>query len=157
MNRSSLLTCLSLAAALSVGPISARSAAQSSDETSIRTAIQSQADAWNRADIPGFMQTYENSPDTTFIGQKLRKGYEPILQRYKQSYTNPEQMGKLTFSDLDIRLLPSGCGRSDIALVTGKFHLQRTAHGEAAKDDGVFSLVWRKGPHGWKIILDHTS
>jgi uncharacterized protein (TIGR02246 family) len=130
---------------------------EQSDEAEIRAAIQSQADAWNRADIPAFMQTYEDSPDTTFIGQKLRKGYEPILQRYKQSYTSREQMGALTFSDIDIRVLPSGCGKSEIALVTGKFHLDRREHGEAAKDDGIFSLVWRKGPHGWKIILDHTS
>lgn len=127
------------------------------DEAAIRTAIQSQVDAWNRADIPAFMQTYENSPDTTFIGLTVRKGYEPILQRYRQSYTTREQMGTLKFSDLDIRLLPSGCGKSEVALVTGKFHLDRTTRGEAKKDDGIFSLVWRKGPQGWKIILDHTS
>lgn len=66
-------------------------------------------------------------------------------------------MGTLTFNDIDIRLLPSGCGKSEIAVVTGKFHLARKAHGEAAKDDGIFSLVWRKGSNGWKIILDHTS
>ena len=66
-------------------------------------------------------------------------------------------MGTLIFSNIEIRLLPSGCGKSEIALVTGNFHLQRTTHGEAAKDDGIFSLVWRKGSHGWKIILDHTS
>jgi ketosteroid isomerase-like protein len=131
--------------------------AQSADDAQIRAAIKTQTDAWNRADIPAFMQTYEDSPDTTFIGQKLRKGYKPILERYKQSYTSREQMGTLSFSDVDIRLMPSGCGKSEIALVTGKFHLDRTQHGEAAKDDGIFSLVWRKGPHGWKIILDHTS
>jgi len=157
MNRSALLIWLILAFAGLSCPAAAQSAAQSADETAIRAAIQTQADAWNRADIPAFMQTYENSPETTFIGQNLRKGYEPILQRYTQSYKNPEQMGKLTFSDIDIRLLPSGCGHSEIALVTGKFHLQRTAHGEAAKDNGIFSLVWRKGPQGWKIVLDHTS
>ena len=157
MIRSTIPIWLALAVTLSTSPISAQSAATSSDEVAIRAAIQSQADSWNHADIPAFMQTYEDSPETTFIGQKLRKGYEPILQRYKQSYTSPEQMGKLTFSDVDIRLLPSGCGHSEIALVTGKFHLDRTAHGEATKDDGIFSLVWRKGPHGWKIILDHTS
>ncbi len=127
------------------------------DETEIRAAIKAQADAWNRADIPAFMQTYEDSPDTTFIGLTLRKGYQPIRERYMLNYTTPEQMGKLTFNDLDIRLLPSGCGKSEIALVTGKFHLERTAKGDAKKDDGIFSLVWRKGPHGWKIILDHTS
>lgn len=127
------------------------------DEAQIRAAIKAQTDAWNRADIPAFMQSYEDSPDTTFIGLTLRKGYQPILQRYQQSYSSREQMGTLTFKDIDVRLLPSGCGKTELALVTGKFHLDRTAHGAAAKDDGIFSLVWRKGPHGWKIILDHTS
>ena len=45
----------------------------------------------------------------------------------------------------------------EYAVVTGTFHLERTAKGEAKKDDGIFSLVWRKGPQGWKILLDHTS
>jgi ketosteroid isomerase-like protein len=127
------------------------------DQKAIEAAIAAQADAWNRADIPTFMQSYENSPETTFIGAKLRKGYGPILERYKQSYTTAEQMGKLTFADLDIRLLPSSSGAVEYAVVTGSFHLERAAHGEAKKDDGIFSLVWRKGPQGWKIILDHTS
>jgi ketosteroid isomerase-like protein len=132
-------------------------AAQGPDETAIRAAIQAQADAWNHADIPAFMQAYEDSPDTTFIGLTLRKGFQPILQRYRENYTTREQMGVLTFNDLDVRLLPSGCGKTEIALVTGKFHLERAAKGEAKKDDGIFSLVWRKGPKGWKIVLDHTS
>ena len=126
-------------------------------ELAIRSTLAEQAEAWNRADVDAFMQSYEDSPETTFIGTSLRKGYQPILERYKKGYTTPEQMGKLTFSDLDVRLLPGACGKSELALVTGKFHLQRTAKGEATKDDGIFSLVWRKGPKGWKIILDHTS
>jgi ketosteroid isomerase-like protein len=158
MKRALITICLTLFWFGSNSPAVAQDpSAHSSDEAGIRAAIKTQADAWNRADIPAFMQTYEDSPDTTFIGQKLRKGYQPILERYKQSYTTREQMGTLTFSDLEIRLLSSGCGKSEIALVTGKFHLDRTEHGEAAKDDGIFSLVWRKGLHGWKIILDHTS
>jgi uncharacterized protein (TIGR02246 family) len=127
------------------------------DETKIRDLMTAQTAAWNRGDIPGFMQTYENSPETTFIGTQLRKGYQPILERYKQSYSNPAQMGTLTFSDIDVRLLPGACGKKELALVTGKFHLQRSEKGAATKDDGIFSLVWRKGPQGWKIILDHTS
>lgn len=147
---------------LAIAPVSRTQTSQegsaaATDEAQIRAAIKSQTDAWNRADIPAFMQAYEDSPETTFIGLTLRKGYQPILQRYQQNYTTREQMGTLTFSDIDIRLLPSGCGKTELALVTGKFHLDRTAHGEAKKDDGIFSLVWRKGSHGWKIILDHTS
>ena len=156
MKRASLL-CLVLVLTQIVAAQATRATAQEPDGAQIRSAIKAQTDAWNRADIPTFMQAYENSPDTTFIGLTLRKGYEPILKRYQQSYTNREQMGTLTFTDIDVRLLPSGCGKSEIALVTGKFHLARTAHGTATKDDGIFSLVWRKGPRGWKIVLDHTS
>ena len=137
--------------------LSAPAQSANADETAIRAAIAAQTDAWNRADIPGFMQAYEDSPDTTFIGLTLRKGFAPISERYRQSYTNREQMGTLTFKELEVRLLPCSCGKTEFAVVTGKFHLDRTAHGDAAKDDGIFSLVWRKGPHGWKIVLDHTS
>jgi ketosteroid isomerase-like protein len=127
------------------------------DQAAIRSALDAQTAAWNRADIPAFMQSYEDSPDTTFIGATLRKGYGPILERYKTNYTTKEQMGTLSFGDLEIRLLPCSCGSVEYAVVTGKFHLERSAKGEAKKDDGIFSLVWRKGPNGWKIVLDHTS
>ncbi|MGA2537287.1 MAG: nuclear transport factor 2 family protein [Terracidiphilus sp.] len=127
------------------------------DEAAIRAAIAAQAAAWNRADIPAFMQTYENSPDTTFIGAELHKGYGPILERYTKSYSTSEQMGKLTFTNIEVRLLTGSCATPEFAVVTGNFHLERTAKGEAKKDDGIFSLIWRKGPQGWKIILDHTS
>jgi ketosteroid isomerase-like protein len=139
------------------GGFVARAQSPAEDEAAIRAAMKAQAEAWNRADIPAFMQEYEDSPDTTFIGLTLRKGYQPILKRYQENYTTREQMGVLTFNDLDVRLLPSGCGKAEIALVTGKFHLERAAKSEAKKDDGIFSLVWRKGPQGWKIVLDHTS
>ena len=136
-------------------PIAAQNAAQ--DQAAVRAAMQAQTDAWNRGDIPAFMQTYEDSDDTTFVGLTVRKGYQLILKRYQENYTTREQMGTLSFSDLDVRLLPGGCGKNEIALVTGKFHLERTAHGAAKKDDGIFSLVWRNSPQGWKIVLDHTS
>jgi ketosteroid isomerase-like protein len=157
MKRVFLLVWLCLCSGLANGAKAPSAAPQVPDEALIRTAIKAQADAWNRADIPAFMTAYENSPDTTFIGLTLRKGFQPILKRYQQNYTTREQMGTLTFNDLDVRLLPGRCGKAEIALVTGRFHLERAAKGEAKKDDGIFSLVWRKGPQGWKIVLDHTS
>ncbi|HUB29706.1 MAG TPA: nuclear transport factor 2 family protein [Terracidiphilus sp.] len=127
------------------------------EKAALMTAMDAQVAAWNRADIPAFMQEYEDSDDTTFVGAQVRKGYQLILKRYEENYTTREQMGTLSFHDVDVRLLPDACGKAEIALMTGKFHLERTAHGAAAKDDGIFSLVWRKGPQGWKIVLDHTS
>jgi uncharacterized protein (TIGR02246 family) len=130
---------------------------QAADESAIRAAIAAQVAAWNRGDIPAFMQAYEDRPETTFIGTTLRKGYQPILERYQKAYSTLAQMGTLTFSDLEVRLLTASCGQTEFAVVTGRFHLQRSEKGEATKDDGIFSLVWRKGDHGWKILLDHTS
>ena len=157
MRRVFLSLSLALVLLSNGSAVYAQNAASAAEETAIRNAVKSQSEAWNRGDIPGFMQAYEDSEQTTFIGLTLRKGYQPIRQRYEAAYTTPEQMGRLTFNDLDVRLLPSSCGATEYAVVTGKFHLDRTQKGEAKKDDGIFSLVWRKGPQGWKIILDHTS
>jgi uncharacterized protein (TIGR02246 family) len=127
------------------------------DEAAIRAAMAAQVAAWNKGDVATFMQSYENSPDTTFVDTSVHKGYEPILKRYEANYANAAQMGTLTFSNLEVRLLPGSCGAVEYAVVTGNFHLDRTQKGAATKDDGIFSLVWHKGPDGWKIVLDHSS
>jgi ketosteroid isomerase-like protein len=127
------------------------------DEAAIRAAMAAQAAAWNRGNITVFMAPYENSPETTFIGSTVRKGYGPILDRYKQAYTSRAQMGTLSFTDIEVRLLEGSCGKAEFAVVTGHFHLERDARGDGKKDDGIFSLVWRNGANGWKIVLDHTS
>ncbi|MFP5235382.1 MAG: YybH family protein [Acidobacteriota bacterium] len=131
--------------------------AQNGAEAAIRAVLTAQEAAWNRGDIKTFMQGYENSPQTTFIGAEVRHGYEPILRRYLEAYTSRAQMGTLTFSDVAVRPLPASCGAVEYAIVTGRFHLERSEKGSAKKDDGVFSLVWHKGAGGWKIVLDHTS
>jgi len=147
---------LFLITALSHGGVAAR-AQSGGEEAEIRATLAAQTAAWNRADIPAFMQAYENSPDTTFIGSTIRKGYGPILESYSRAYSTPAQMGTLTFDHLEVRLLRGSCGPAEFAVVTGNFHLERSAKGTAKQDDGVFSLVWQKGPKGWKIIADHSS
>lgn len=156
MRRVLVLVCVWLVMMMAA-PAQGGSGAQSADEAQIRAAIQQQVEAWNRGDIPAFMHSYEKSPETTFIGTNIGKGFDRIVERYRKAYANPEQMGKLTFSDLEVRLLPGTCGKTEFAVVTGRFHLDRAQKGEAKKDDGIFSLVWRKGAGGWKIVLDHTS
>lgn len=132
-------------------------AAPSDDPATIRKAMTDQALAWNRGDINGFMQAYENSPDTTFIGSQIGRGYERILHRYQEAYANSDQMGQLTYSQIEVRMLPSKCGAPEYAVVTGQFHLERKERGSAIKDDGIYSLLWHRTQSGWKIMLDHTS
>lgn len=108
--------------------------------------------AWNRGDLPAFASYYEDSPETTFMGREVvRGGTAAILQRYRKSYPTREAMGTLTFSEIVIRPLADG-----VALVTGKFALQRTKEG-GGDASGRYTLVLRRTPSGWKIIHDHTS
>jgi uncharacterized protein (TIGR02246 family) len=136
---------------------SARGAAPGDDAAAIRQVMGQQAAAWNRGDVVEFMRSYKDAPDTTFIGTGVRKGYRTILESYRKHYATKEQMGRLTYSELDVRLLPDAHGEVRYAAMTGRFHLDRTARGEAGQDDGVFSLLWEKTADGWKIIMDHTS
>lgn len=131
--------------------------AATDDAAAIRQALAEQQAAWNRGDVDTFMHGYKDAPDTTFVGSTVRKGYGAILASYRKHYANKAQMGRLTFSDVDVRLLPCVEGDVHYAVVTGRFHLDRSEHGEVAQDDGVYSLLWEKTAKGWKIVLDHSS
>ncbi len=122
-----------------------------SAEDAIRQVLGDQVSAWNRGDIVTFMHGYDDSPQTTFIGKSVEHGYAMILARYQRSYSSPEAMGHLDFSDLDVRMLGL-----EHAVVTGHFHLTRSAAG-GGDASGNFSLIFEKKGAGWKIILDHTS
>ena len=118
-------------------------------EGEIRAVLDEQVAAWNRGDIPGFMKGYWNSEKLTFSGANgVRRGWQSVKERYRQSYPDRAAMGKLTFSELEIT--PLG---SDAALVLGRWQLERAAD----RPGGVFTLVMRRFPAGWRIIHDHTS
>jgi len=132
----------------------AASSAQSnkSDTTSeaaIRAVLDAQRDAWNRGNIEGYMDGYNRSPNTEFVGgDNISRGWQTVLDRYKKNYNSREKMGMLTFSDLEITMLSK-----DAALVLGRLRLKR------ANDEphGIFTLLFRKTKTGWKIVHDHSS
>jgi ketosteroid isomerase-like protein len=117
----------------------------------LRALLDRQAADWNRGDIGAFMQGYEDSEETTFVGRTVVKGYQGVLRRYRERYPTRQAMGTLRFSDIEIRLLGG-----DYACATGRFHLERVASA-GGRASGLFSLILRKTPQGWKIIHDHTS
>jgi len=113
--------------------------------------LVSQVEAWNQGQIEGFMQGYWHSPELTFFsGGTVTKGWEPTLQRYRQRYQGQgKEMGHLDFQDLNIDL----AGRR-AAVVTGKWQLTMS---DGKTPHGLFTLVVKKMPAGWKIVHDHTS
>src|SRR5437879_3390271 len=118
-------------------------------EGAIRAVLDLQRDAWNHGDIDGYMDGYDRSLDTVFVsGDRINRGWQMVLDRYKKSYDSREKMGQLTFSDVEITMLSK-----DAAAVLGRWRLKR------ANDEphGTFTLLFRKTKTGWKIVHDHTS
>ena len=117
----------------------------------VEQVLRRQQDAWNRHDLEAFMSGYWKSADLTFFsGAEKTSGWEATLERYRKKYQSEgQEMGQLEFFDLNIQELSA-----DAAFVRGAFHLAmpdgRTRH-------GLFTLIFRKFPDGWKIVHDHTS
>ncbi len=119
------------------------------DAVRIHAVLDAQVAAWNRGDVAAFMQGYWNSPDVEFVGANgITRGWRRVLDRYHKAYPDRAAMGHLDFSDIEVQSLGP-----DAALVVGQFHLQR----QNDAPSGVFTLIFRKFPDGWKIIHDHTS
>ncbi|MBV8550942.1 MAG: nuclear transport factor 2 family protein [Acidobacteriaceae bacterium] len=111
--------------------------------------LTAQAQAWNAGDIPAFMRSY--AEDCIFVGKQVLHGKAALRDRYEKAYSSRAAMGKLTFSNLNIRPLDG-----NVAVVTGEWRLERSpAAGGVA--GGVFSLVWQLKDARWQIVLDHTT
>lgn len=127
----------------------AQTATDSRSQSAIRAVLDAQAAAWNRGDIEGYMNGYDRSPNTEFVGaDSITRGWQDVLDRYKKRYDTREKMGMLAFSDLEITMLSK-----DAALVLGRWRLKR------ANDEphGTFTLLFRKRKAGWRIVHDHSS
>jgi beta-aspartyl-peptidase (threonine type) len=125
--------------------------ANDADRVAIRKVIEDQQTAWNRHDLEGFMAGYWNSPDLTFFsGAHESKGWQAALDRYKKSYQSAgHEMGKLEFANLRIEMLGP-----EAAFVRGEFHLTMS---DGKTPHGLFTLIFRKFPEGWKIVHDHSA
>src|ERR1700690_258390 len=125
--------------------------AREAGSVAIRRVIEAQQAAWNRHDLEGFMSGYWNSPELTFFsGAHESQGWQAALDRYKKTYQGAgHEMGKLEFSNLRIEMLGPNAG-----FVRGEFHLTMR---DGKTPHGLFTLVFRRFPDGWKIVHDHSA
>jgi ketosteroid isomerase-like protein len=115
----------------------------------IRAVMSAQVAAWNRGDIDGFMDGYARSQATEFVsGDKMTRGWQVVRDRYRKKYDAREKMGRLAFSDIKITPLSA-----DAAIVLGRWQLVR----QRDRPHGIFTLLFRRTPAGWRIVHDHTS
>jgi hypothetical protein len=145
MKRLILLTFLF--ASLSVA--AQKKGAARGDEAAVRAVLGKQVAAWNRGDIPGFMEGYWKSDSLMFIGSKgLKWGWQKTLEGYQKGYPDTATMGKLSFDLLVVKQLSK-----EYFFVVGKWHLARSI-GDVG---GHYDLLFRKVKGRWVIVSDHTS
>jgi ketosteroid isomerase-like protein len=120
------------------------------EQAAVKKVLDDQVVAWNKGDLERFMAGYWKSDKLSFFsGDKKTVGWQATLDRYRKRYqADGKEMGKLSFEELSIELL----GESH-ALVRGRFRLQLGKESPT----GIFTLVLRKLPEGWRVVHDHTS
>ena len=133
-----------------VAPADGASTVLRSGEDAIKQVLNDQVAAWNKGDLEGFMQGYWKSPELTFFsGGNKTQGWQATMERYVKRYRSEgKEMGQLTFSDIQVEMLGP-----DSAVVRGRFQLVISKD----KPTGLFTLVFKRLPEGWRIVHDHTS
>lgn len=112
--------------------------------------LTQQAEAWNQGDLTRFVASY--APHCTIVGRDISElTRAQVLAHYRQKYSSPRIMGKLTFSGLTVHPVAPR-----VVTVTGHWHLDRLPDA-GGPVGGVFSLVCERVGEAWQIILDHTS
>ncbi len=116
----------------------------------IESLLDVQKATWNRGDLDTYMKYYWNSEALTFqSGAQRLQGWKALLARYQKNYGGDNgDMGSLDFTDLMIRVL-SG----EHAYVLGRWKVVQ----KGVAREGVFTLILKRMPDGWRIIHDHTS
>jgi len=123
--------------------------ANSADLNACLAVLDAQAEAWNEGDLDAFLAGYAPITELVFAGPgDVRVGYEALVQRFRDRYSDRAAMGRLIFADTELE--PQG---ADHVRVSGTWLLERS-------DDrpwGRYVLVMRRFTEGWRIVLDYTS
>ena len=117
----------------------------------VRAVLDRQVADWNKGDLEAFLTGYWNSPKVVFqSGGQRHVGWSAMRDRYRRRYqAEGKAMGQLEFSALEIEPLCNGA-----ILARGDWRLTMP---DGTKPGGLFTLIFRRFPEGWKIVHDHTS
>lgn len=117
----------------------------------IRAVLDRQVADWNRGDLDGFAASYWKSPELVFqSGGDRSLGWQAMRERYRKRYqAEGKAMGRLEFTELEVR--PVG---ADAGYAFGRWTLTMP---DGSQPTGLFTVLLRRLPEGWRIVHDHTS
>jgi ketosteroid isomerase-like protein len=121
------------------------------DVPEIRALLDRQVADWNRKDLDGFLAGYWDSPKVVFLsGGERSEGFAAMRDRYRRNYqADGKEMGTLKFSGVEVERLGT-----DSAFARGRWELTKS---DGTHPGGLFTLILKKLPEGWRIVHDHTS
>jgi ketosteroid isomerase-like protein len=119
------------------------------DIASIRGIMEMQEKAWSNNDIEGFMEGYQKSDSIVYFGGDgvIRRGYQAMLDSYKERYPTKADTGTLKFTLHNISKI-----NDDAYWVMGEYHLTR----EVGDANGTFMIIFKRINGEWKIVGDSS-
>jgi len=126
-------------------PVAAQAPA---DTSGLIAVMQKSAADWNKGDLAGFMESYDDSATMMFRHGLI--GKDSMMIHYRQAYFKEgAARQQLSFDQFKITSLAG-----NYVLLTGRFTLEGN---KMPTLSGWFSLVCVHTQKGWKILHDHTS
>lgn len=105
--------------------------------------------SWNEGNIDDALEIYKKSSETQLISESVIKGYAQIVKFWKESYPEKEDMGTMTFSNIEVKQLSNR-----YAMAVGKWNLTNVKN----QTGGIFTVLFEKTDRGeWKAVVDHTT
>lgn len=119
-------------------------------EAGIRALINQLQVDWNGGDMTAYLDAYWNNADFSLMfGDKAVRGWQPVSDMFRSTWTTEEAMGNFQTSNVEVRFTGT-----DLAIASGGFeHVFPTE-----TIVGSFTHVFRRFEDGrWLIIHEHTS
>lgn len=107
------------------------------------------SDAWNRHDLDGYLDAFWRSDALVVVveGEAVH-GWNLLSKAFHGGYPNPSEMGSLTLDRVQVQMLAV-----DLAEVLD----WDTVTFPKKKEFGTSTIVMKKLPEGWRVVLMHTS
>lgn len=115
-------------------------------EEIVKGVLAANAAAWNEGNLTAFLAGYVQDGDLRLVdGGEVVSGINAVRKHYQQRIAAAGTMGRLGFSDLDVRVTAP-----EVATVVGRYTLEAGP----AKSAGAATIVLRRVDGRWRIVQD---
>ena len=123
------------------------------DEQRVYAVLVKMLDRWNARDIDGLMSVYWNSPSLlAVIDAEQFDGWESLYRSYKIQSRNPNSMGTINPTRVQVKLL-----QPDLAFGVISWTMRYPENTHALEIVGTTTMDLQKFGPEWKIVVVHTS